>query len=137
MDNLSKVERSQLMSRVGQKNTEPEMTVRSLLHALGFRFRIHRKDLAGCPDIVLRKYNLCIFVHGCFWHGHSGCQRSKLPSSNTEFWVSKIKINQERDVRSLNTLKAQGWRVGIIWECQTKKPELLLDAIYQHLPAGK
>lgn len=104
------------MQAVHSKNTKPEIIVRKLLHALGFRFRLHVKTLPGTPDIVLPKYKAVIFVHGCFWHGHS-CKRGALPKSNIEFWQNKIKGNMLRDVSHIARLKDQGWRVLIVWEC--------------------
>lgn len=107
------------MRRVGQKNTKPEMVVRKFLHGNGYRFRLHRKDLPGHPDIVLPKHRAAIFVHGCFWHGHS-CRRGKRPATNTEFWDKKLLGNLERDKANYKKLSALGWRVVVIWECEIK-----------------
>lgn len=107
------------MARVGQKNTAPEMVVRKLLHASGFRFRIHKKSLPGTPDIYLRKHNTVIQVHGCFWHGHT-CRKGKLPSTRTEFWENKIKRNKLRDAKVKRQLIDLGLKVLVLWECETR-----------------
>jgi DNA mismatch endonuclease, patch repair protein len=118
MDVFSRNKRSEIMSRVSGKNTKPEITVRSLLHNLGFRFRLHRKDLPGKPDITLPKYKKVIFVHGCFWHGHAGCSRAKRPSTNEEFWREKLDKNIERDKATVKALKELGWDVLTVWTCE-------------------
>jgi DNA mismatch endonuclease (patch repair protein) len=120
MDKLTPTERSRVMSKVHGKNTTPEMRVRRTLHALGYRFRLHRKDLPGKPDIVLPKYRSCIFVHGCFWHQHSGCKRASKPSTNTDFWSRKLDRNVERGEQNCIALQDLGWNVIVIWECETK-----------------
>lgn len=108
------------MSRVHSKDTGPERAVRSLLHALGYRFRLHRKDLPGSPDIVLPGRKTIIFVHGCFWHGH-GCKRgSRTPQANADYWTRKLAGNVVRDVRTRAELEALGWRVLVVWECEIK-----------------
>lgn len=111
------------MSAVHSKNTQPELLVRRYLWSQGIRFRIHSKDLPGKPDIVIRRCKLAIFIHGCFWHGHEGCPRSRLPKSRVEYWKSKIKTNKIRDAQIEKKLTAIGWRQLIIWDCQlrTKK----------------
>jgi len=119
MDTLSPANRSLLMSKVHGKNTKPEMAVRKCLHALGFRFRLHRKNLPGKPDIVLPKYKTVIFVHGCFWHRHPWCRKTTIPSTNTEFWEEKFLKNRERDAMNRKDLEALGWKVIAIWECET------------------
>ena len=125
MDVFSKGKRSRIMSRIKGKDTRPELTVRSLLHGMGHRFRIHRTDLPGNPDIVLPKHKKVIFVHGCFWHGHIGCPRSKRPSTNTEFWQKKLDKNIRRDAKNIAGLEASGWTVLVIWQCEVKNmPEL-------------
>ena len=118
VDFLSPSERSERMSRIRSSNTSPEIALRRALHALGFRFRLHRKDLAGKPDIVLPRYRTVIFVHGCFWHRHCGCKIATTPKSNTKFWVEKFDRNVARDTRSRELLEAQGWRVIVVWECE-------------------
>lgn len=117
MDSISQEKRSALMRSVRQKNTKPEVVVRKFLHRAGYRFRLHRKDLAGNPDIVLTKYRTAVFVNGCFWHGHS-CPRGKRPATNTEFWDAKLSRNIERDRANYEKLEAQGWRVAVVWECE-------------------
>lgn len=118
MDVFSKEKRTQIMSRISDKNTMPEKLVRSLLHNLGFRFRLHRKDLPGKPDITLPKYKKVIFVHGCFWHGHKGCSRSKRPISNVDFWNKKLDKNIARDKANVIALKKACWGVLIVWACE-------------------
>lgn len=118
MDVFSREKRSQIMSRVSGKNTKPELVVRSLLHKMGYRFRLHRKDLPGKPDITLPKYKKVIFVHGCFWHGHTDCPRSKRPTTNEKFWRDKLDKNRERDKTSVNNLKELGWDVLVVWTCE-------------------
>lgn len=129
METQKSRQRSKNMAAVKGKDTVPELLVRSALHRLGYRFRLHRKDLPGKPDIVLPKHRLCIFVHGCFWHQHPGCSRATRPATNTEFWDAKLDGNVARDKRDVARLRVLGWNVCIIWECETKKPELLSAAI--------
>lgn len=114
--------RSKLMSRVRQANTKPELVVRRLLHALGYRFRLHRRGLPGTPDIVLPRHRTAIFVHGCFWHRHEGCSRTTTPKTRQEFWQTKFDTNVARDRRNLDLLATLGWRSIVIWECETKDP---------------
>ena len=106
------------MGRITSKDTKPEVRVRSILHRMGFRFRLHRKNLPGKPDIVLSKWRTVIFVHGCFWHGHSCCE-GHLPKTNLEYWAPKLKRNRQRDAENKEKLKALGWKLIVIWECQT------------------
>lgn len=120
MDKLSKAQRSANMSRVKGKNTGPEMLVRSVAHSLGLRFRLHRRDLPGSPDIVLPKHRLVIFVHGCFWHRHEGCRRATMPSTRKEFWEAKFAGTVARHERQRGQLEALGWRVRTVWECELK-----------------
>lgn len=119
MDTLPPDRRSEIMSRIKGKNTKPEMRVRSLLHSMGFRFRLHRKDLPGKPDIILPKWKTAVFVHGCFWHGHD-CPRGSRPSSNIAFWAEKIRKNQERDRTANDRLRDSGWTTMVIWECELR-----------------
>jgi DNA mismatch endonuclease (patch repair protein) len=105
MDVFSREKRSQIMSRVSGKNTKPELIVRSMLHSMGYRFRLHRSDLPGKPDITLPKYKKIIFVHGCFWHGHQDCQRAKRPTTNKKFWNEKLAKNIERDMLNMKNIK--------------------------------
>lgn len=112
--------RSAIMRRVGRANTKPELIVRSLLHSVGLRFRLHRKSLPGSPDIVLSKHRTAIFVHGCFWHRHPGCKYATTPKTRQEFWIPKFEGNVARDARKEAQLQELGWRVLIVWECETK-----------------
>ena len=116
--------RSYNMSRIRSKDTRPEMIVRKILFANGFRFRLHRADLPGKPDIVLSKYKTVVFVHGCFWHGHEGCKYFVVPKSRTEWWLNKINRNKELDQINAARLQAMGWRVIEVFECQLKKGEI-------------
>lgn len=112
------------MSGIRGKNTKPEIAVRRFLHAQGLRFRLHRKDLPGKPDIVLPKYRTVIFVHGCYWHRHEGCRYATIPSSNKDFWLRKFEENVERDRRHRAQLADAGWNVHVIWECQIDQEHL-------------
>jgi len=125
MDTLSKEKRSWNMSRIRGKDTKPEIAVRSLLHLMGYRFRLHRKDLPGKPDIVLPKYNTLIFVHGCFWHRHKGCKYAYMPKSRIEFWKDKFEGTIKRDKQHQKQLNKMGWKVHVIWECEIKNIETL------------
>ena len=116
---------SRRLSAVGSKDTRPEMVVRRLLHGLGYRFRLHRRDLPGCPDLVLPRHRLALFVHGCFWHRHEGCNLTQRPVRNAQFWEDKFRRNVERDETSRKALKRLGWRVAVIWECETRNPTKL------------
>lgn len=129
MDVFSQKKRSQIMSRVGGKNTKSEFVVRSLLHHLGYRFRLHRNDLPGKPDIILPKYKKAIFVHGCFWHGHANCKRSKRPTTNIKFWSEKLDKNMERDKTSVANLKELGWNVLVIWTCEMNNKDKLTNKL--------
>lgn len=120
------------MSRVRSKDTSPEMRVRRFAHAMGLRFRLHRRDLPGKPDLVFPRYRTVVFVHGCFWHRHEGCRKSTSPKSRVEYWETKFRANVERDTRNTTELALMGWRVLTIWECETKNSELLelkLDSV--------
>lgn len=133
VDRLSIERRSWLMSRVSSKNTSVEMRVRSAAHRRGLRFRIHRRDLPGTPDLVFPKRRVAIFVHGCFWHRHPGCKKATTPKSRIDFWNGKFDRNVERDRENLAQLAERGWRTEVIWECETKLPHLLsarLDEIF-------
>lgn len=120
VDTLNPSERSERMSRIRSSNTAPEVALRSALHALGIRFRLHRKDLPGKPDLVLPRYRTAVFVHGCFWHRHEDCKIATTPKSNTEFWVKKFDRNVARDARTRELLEEMGWRVIVVWECELK-----------------
>ena len=106
-----------MMSGIKSKNTKPEVRVRKLLHQEGFRFRLHQKKLPGCPDLVMPKYKLCVFIHGCFWHHHEGCKYAYTPKTRRDFWQKKFKDNSTRDQKCQLELINSGWRVMIIWEC--------------------
>ena len=133
MDVFTREKRSQIMSRVSSGNTKPEIAVRSLLHDLGYRFRLHRKDLPGKPDITLPKHKKIIFVHGCFWHGHTGCSRSKRPLTNKEFWREKLDKNIERDKETVDALRELGWNVLIVWSCEVKDNDKLKTKLLSFL----
>src|ERR1700733_15145084 len=113
--------RSRMMATIRSTNTKPEITIRKILHALGFRFRIHRRDLPGNPDVVLPKHHLAILVHGCFWHQHPGCEYAVLPKTNALFWSNKLAANIKRDKAVLSKLRYEGWRTLIVWECSLKR----------------
>lgn len=113
------------MASVSGKNTRPEIVVRRIVHRLGYRFRLHVKDLPGNPDIVLPRHRKVIFVHGCFWHGHRGCRKAARPATNVEFWNKKLDGNVNRDRRFRRKLGTLGWKTMVIWECQTKNLERL------------
>lgn len=129
MDKFDKDKRSLIMSRVKGKDTKPEVFIRSIVHRLGFRFRKNRPDLPGKPDIVLPKHRKVIFVHGCFWHGHNKCSRAVRPESNKAFWSEKLDKNIVRDRKNVRALRKLGWKVLIIWQCETKDAEALTGKI--------
>lgn len=125
------------MSRVGSKNTKPELLVRSMLHGMGYRFRLHRKDLPGSPDIVLPKHGAVVFVHGCFWHQHPGCRKATLPRNNSEFWKTKLERNMRRDAENQRRLLESGWRVLVLWECEIRSsPEECAERAARFLQGG-
>lgn len=115
-----KVTRSYNMSRIRSKDTKPEILVRKALFAHGLRFRLYSKDLPGKPDIVLKKYRIVIFVHGCFWHGHTGCRYFSIPKTNQEWWTEKIEQNKKRDYTNTELIKSRNWTIIQIWECELK-----------------
>lgn len=125
MDLISKDRRSWNMGRIKTKNTSPEIKVRKLLFSLGYRFRLHRKDLPGKPDIVLPKYKTVVMVNGCFWHQHPMCNESRLPKTRTEFWKNKLLLNVERDKKNYFELEQLGWNVITVWECELRDSSLL------------
>jgi DNA mismatch endonuclease (patch repair protein) len=108
------------MAGIRTKNTTPELKVRTVAHRLGYRFRLHRKDLPGSPDLVFPRLKAAVFVHGCFWHRHKGCGKSSIPGTRTEFWTEKLTRNVARDAAATERLRRAGWRVLVIWECETK-----------------
>lgn len=132
LDRISTEKRSALMASVRSRNTKPELVVRSLIHRLGFRFRLHRSDLPGCPDLVFPSRRIAMFVHGCFWHQHI-CARGAPPVSNADFWRRKLSRNRERDGKVTRLLKKDGWRVIVIWECETKNEERLARRVSRAL----
>ncbi len=121
MDSITKQQRSRNMAKIRGKDTKPELIVRRYLFKLGFRFRINQRIEKARPDIVLKKWKCCIFVHGCFWHRHAGCKLAYTPKSNTEFWEKKFTENQNRDLQNLSILQKEGWHTGVIWECSIRK----------------
>ncbi len=137
-DMFTPEKRSQIMSRVRSKNTKPELEVRSALHAMGYRFRLHRKDLPGKPDVVLPKYRTALFVHGCFWHQHPGCRKATLPKNNANFWREKLEGNVARDARNQARIEEAGWRPVVVWECEVKRAgERLPDLLEAAVRGGK
>lgn len=113
------------MRSIKGRNTKPEIRVRKLLHALGYRFRLHRKDLPGSPDIILPKHRTAIFVHGCFWHQHGGCSLARKPKTRLEYWLPKLERNAARDHEVSDQLRSLGWRPVTVWECETKSADAL------------
>jgi DNA mismatch endonuclease (patch repair protein) len=122
-DVVSPADRSRMMAGIKGKNSQPELLVRRLLFGSGYRFRLHRPDLPGTPDIVMPGRKVAIFVHGCFWHLHQGCRYAKLPATRPDFWKAKLEANVDRDRRSVEKLQALGWRVLCVWECSTRDAE--------------
>ncbi|GGH50813.1 DNA mismatch endonuclease Vsr [Frigidibacter albus] len=123
--------RSRMMAAIGGTNTRPEIALRKTLHARGVRFRLHRKDLPGSPDLVFPRYRAVAFVHGCFWHRHLGCRYATTPSTRPEFWQAKFDANVARDYRAIEDLGRMGWRVAIVWECaiRSRLPEIARDLV--------
>ncbi len=134
-DSLTSRERSERMRRVRSKNTKPEMAVRRLLHALGYRYRLHVADIPGRPDIVFRKRRKVIFVHGCFWHRHDdpACKLARLPKSRLDFWLPKLNANRERDRQTRNRLLKEGWKILVVWECELRDKEQLRNKLVRFL----
>jgi DNA mismatch endonuclease (patch repair protein) len=132
-DLFTKEKRSWIMSRIKGRDSGPEIHIRSLVHRMGYRFRVHRRDLPGNPDIVLPRHGKVIFVHGCFWHGHKGCHRSRRPTTNESFWHKKLDANIERDKRFRRALRRMGWKVLVVWECEIRKLEKLLRKLERFL----
>lgn len=125
MDRLTRERRSWNMSRIKGRDTKPELLVRSIIHRLGYRFRLHHTDLPGRPDIVLTRHRTVVFVHGCFWHRHARCQYAYTPKSNLSFWNLKFESNIDRDKRALVGLRKLGWKAVVVWECQTANEAML------------
>ena len=135
-DHVPTEARRRIMRGVGRKDTAPEMAVRRTLHRLGYRFRLHRRDLSGTPDVVFPGRRTAMFVHGCFWHGHD-CKGDRTPKTNTAFWTDKIARNRERDARKEAELREAGWRVVTVWECETKDADALATKLGEALgPPG-
>src|SRR5713226_7094246 len=120
VDHVAISKRSEIMRAVRSRDTGPERVVRSVLHCLGFRFRLHRRDLPGRPDIVLVKRRIAIFVNGCFWHRHPGCAKATAPKTNVTFWQSKFQQNVDRDTKNYSALRSLGYRVVVVWQCEIK-----------------
>ncbi|MYD43346.1 MAG: DNA mismatch endonuclease Vsr [Gammaproteobacteria bacterium] len=116
-DTVDAATRSRIMAGVGSANTKPELQLRHMMHARGFRYRLHDRSLPGSPDLVFRRYQVACFVHGCFWHQHPGCSKARIPSSRREYWVPKFERNVARDLEVRQALGGDGWRVAIVWEC--------------------
>lgn len=134
-DTLTRRQRSERMGRIRGKDTKPEMRVRKLVHSMGYRYRLHRKDLPGNPDLVFPARRKAIFIHGCFWHRHPSarCRLARLPKSRLDFWFPKLEENHRRDKRNLSKLKALGWAAMTIWECQIGKNEVISKKIRKFL----
>lgn len=135
VDIVDKATRSRLMAGVGTRNTAPELAVRKYLHSVGVRYRLHDKQLPGRPDIVLPRFGAVIFVHGCFWHRHPGCRFATTPTSNVDFWQAKFQTNVKRDTAKAAALNAAGWRVHVVWECETRDEERV-EALFWRVIAG-
>jgi DNA mismatch endonuclease (patch repair protein) len=136
MDTIDPARRSRNMAKIRGKNTGPERLLRSILHRMGYRFRLHDAKLPGKPDIVLPRRKAVIFAHGCFWHGHEGCGRAALPATRTDFWAAKIEGNVRHDARVLAALKALGYRCLVIWQCEMKDGEALRRRLRDFLEEG-
>lgn len=132
-DRITPAQRSENMRRIKGAHTKPEMLVRRMAHAMGYRFRLHRRDLPGKPDLVFGSKWKAIFVHGCFWHQHPGCKAGRLPISNADYWHEKLRRNVERDAKAQADLKAMGWKVLTLWDCETKDSEALRNRLAQFL----
>jgi len=132
-DVFTQAKRSEIMRAVSQSDTGPEMAVRRMLHRRGYRFRLHRRDMPGTPDIVLPKYRAVIFVHGCFWHGHRRCARAALPKSNRRFWELKVAGNKARDRRVKAALTRSGWRYLVVWQCSLRNAAAVERALLNFL----
>jgi DNA mismatch endonuclease, patch repair protein len=135
MDSVSPARRSEIMGRVRSRDTKPEMQVRRLIHAMGYRYRLHAKDLPGKPDLVFRPRRKLVFVHGCFWHRHPGCALARLPKSREEFWLTKLEANRQRDAKTELALREMNWSVLTIWECELSDIAKLKNKIKDFLDA--
>jgi DNA mismatch endonuclease, patch repair protein len=137
MDTLTPAERSERMARIRSKDTKPELRVRQLVHRLGYRFRLHRKDLPGRPDLVFSSRLKVVFVHGCFWHAHENCTVANRPKSRSDFWNAKFEYNRIRDAKNQASLERDGWRVLTVWECETKGAVKLASRLSRFLGPTK
>jgi DNA mismatch endonuclease (patch repair protein) len=133
VDTISREYRSEIMSRVKAKNTKPEMVVRRMLHAAGYRYRLHARDLPGKPDLVFPGRRKVVFINGCFWHRHRDCAHARLPKSRTEFWTDKLERNRERDERNVEALREQGWDVLTVWECEVRDLAAIMPRVVAFL----
>ena len=137
MDIVDPEVRSRMMSSIRGRDTKPEMLVRRYLHSRGMRFRIHRRDLPGRPDLTLPKWNAAVFIHGCFWHGHEQCRYFRLPATRTDFWKTKIGGNAVRDARAEDGLRNLGWRVLVVWECAMRDHATeTLETLFEQIRGG-
>lgn len=132
-DHVDQRTRSAIMAAVGSKDTGPELKLRKMLHALGYRYRLHDSRLPGKPDIVFARRRVTVFVNGCFWHRHEGCRYATTPKTETDFWQSKFDANKARDARNIKALKRLGWRVAVVWQCQLKSPKATLSRVVKFL----
>ena len=133
MDTVDKARRSAMMAGIRNKDTQPELRVRKIAHSLGYRYRLHRRDLPGSPDLAFPRLKKVILVHGCYWHRHPDCRYAYSPKSNTKFWQNKFRRNQERDRQTLSNLRSEGWDALVIWECETRDAAKLQARIAEHL----
>jgi len=129
MDVFDPKRRSEIMSRIRSRDTAPELSVRRAAHAMGLRFRLHRRDLPGNPDLVFPRHKVALFVHGCYWHQHAGCRRASRPKSRQEYWIPKLAANVARDERSAIALAALGWRTVVVWECEALDPVIVRERL--------
>jgi DNA mismatch endonuclease (patch repair protein) len=132
MDKFSPKKRSEIMAKIGPKDTKPEMIVRKLVHGMGYRYRLHNKTLPGTPDLTLRSRKKIIFVHGCFWHRHR-CKRGTIPATRKKFWTDKLEGNRQRDRQNIRKLRRDGWQVMVVWECWCKDPDSLTEKLRNFL----
>lgn len=135
VDHVSPLKRSEIMRAVGTRDTGPELAVRRLLHRAGFRYRLHVKVLPGTPDIVLPRHRAVIFVHGCYWHGHEGCPKARLPKSRPDYWSAKIADNRRRDRDRISLLLKSGWRPLVVWQCELREPDRVRARLLKFLSA--
>jgi DNA mismatch endonuclease, patch repair protein len=135
MDRLTPQKRSAVMAKIKGTDTRPEIAVRQIAHGMGLRFRLHRRDLPGTPDLVFPNRKAVVFVHGCFWHQHWGCPKATIPRARPEFWGPKLARNVERDAESIVSLQKCGWKVLIIWECQTRDLDFVRESLHRFFPS--